>query len=71
MSIAAILLAACSGNQKKEHDHNDGTHQHADGSTHQNHKADTVKQEEFTATSDTSLNKTEKEHSHEGHEHSH
>ena len=66
LSIAAVLFAACTG--KREHDHNDGTHEHSDGSTYQNHETDTVKQEEFTAPIDTI--KIETEHNHE-HPHKH
>jgi hypothetical protein len=73
LSIAILLLSACLGNQKKVHDHSDGTHQHDEGSIHQNHEADTVKQEEFTTLADTSMSRTalEKEQTHEGHEHPH
>ncbi|HKR05161.1 MAG TPA: hypothetical protein VJY62_11060 [Bacteroidia bacterium] len=73
LSIAAFLFAACSGNQNKEHDHNDGTHTHEDGSVHQNNEEDTAKQEEFTVPADTSskMDESKKEHSHDGHEHPH
>jgi PBP1b-binding outer membrane lipoprotein LpoB len=77
MSIAAIFFAGCSGNKTEEHNHNDGTHQHDDGSVHQNHEDDTaVKQEEFTAPVDTASQKEEAKHEHthdekDEHEHPH
>ena len=71
--IVALMFAACNGNQSKEHNHDDGTHKHDDGSVHQNHEADSVKQEEFTVPNDTSSKqeKYQKEHSHQEHEHPH
>ena len=75
LSVAALLFAGCSGDQKKENDN--ATHQHDDGSVHQNHKEDNViKQEEFTAPVDTASLKDERKHEHthdgqDGHEHPH
>ena len=77
ISIAIVLLSACSGNQTKKQEHNKDVHIHEDGSVHQNHEEDTaIKQEEFTVPVDTSLQKgvPEKEHTHDGkdeHEHPH
>ena len=73
ISIAALFLGACSGNQNKEQNNPDETHLHEDGSTHQNHDAtDTVKQEEFNATTDTIQNQIDSnQHSHDGHDHPH
>ncbi len=67
--IASIILfAGCPSDKSKEHKHDNGTHQHDDGSIHQNHEEDTTKQEEFIVPADT-LNK--KEHNHDGHDHPH
>jgi outer membrane biogenesis lipoprotein LolB len=73
ISIAALFLGACSGNQNKEQNNPDETHLHEEGSTHQNHDAiDTVKQEEFNATTDTIQNQIDSnQHSHDGHDHPH
>ena len=73
LSLATFLLSACSDNQNKEQKLNDGTHQHEDGSVHQNHEEDTIKQEEFNAPIDTSISEEVqvKGHTHEGHEHPH
>ena len=71
ISIAAMFLGACSGNQNKEHNHSDEAHTHEDGSLHQNHD-DTVIQEEFTVTADTIQNQIDSiPHSHSEHEHPH
>lgn len=75
LSIAALLFAGCSANQTKENDN--ATHQHDDGSVHNNHEDEsTVKQEEFIAPIDTASLKADSmhEHSHSehsGHEHPH
>jgi hypothetical protein len=72
LSLIAFLFAACSGNQPKEHDHNDGTHQHDAGSVHADHSDSAAKQKEFTVPADsTSQKKEAEEHTHEGHEHPH
>ena len=71
VSIAIALLPACTGKKTNENTHDHETHQHDDGSVHQNHQTDTLKQEEFTVPVDSSLKKTEKEHSHEEHDHTH
>ncbi len=64
--IYTFLFAGCSGNQTKEHDHNDGTHEHNKGEANQH--SDTVKhneQEEFSVGTDTA-----KIHDHnDGHKH--
>ena len=72
-AISAFLIAGCSGNQTKEQEHNKDVHTHDDGSVHQNHEEDTTKQEEFTAPANTPSQKAEpeKEHTHDGKEHSH
>jgi hypothetical protein len=71
--FASMFFVACSDNQKKENDHQDGVHVHEDGTNHQDHDVkDTVKQEEFDATQDTTLNPAESQHhSHDGSEHTH
>jgi hypothetical protein len=54
VTISVFLFGGCSENQTKEHDHNDGTHEHNEGDPHQH--SDTVKhneQEEFTVGEDT------------------
>ncbi len=77
ITILAFMFAGCSDNQTKEHDHNDGTHIHDDGSVHQNHDEDsTNKQEEFTAPVDTASQKADSIHEHnhdgqDGHKHPH
>ena len=73
MSIIFWLAAGCSSNQNKEHDHQDGTHTHEDGSVHKDHVADTTKQEEFVVPADSTSEKEKStdEHSHDGHEHPH
>ncbi len=63
--FSACLLAACSGNQPKEQEHSEDTHVHDDGTVHDNHEADSVTQEEFTAPVDSTSKETGKEHTHE------
>lgn len=68
--ISAMLFSACSGNQTIENQ----THKQDDESVHENHSQDTlVKQEEFTAPTDSTVINTEPahEHTHDGHEHPH
>lgn len=70
LSILAVLFSACSNNQTNDNN----THVHDDGSVHENHSQDTlVKQEEFTAPTDSTVINTEPahEHTHDGHEHPH
>jgi len=54
ITIFAFMVAGCSNNQTKVHDHNDGTHQHNDEGVHEH--SDTSShhgQEEFNADEDT------------------
>ena len=70
LAISAFLLAGCSGNQTKEHDHMDGTHEHNEGETHQH--SDTVKhneQQEFTAEEDTVKTHEHDHNDKDGHKH--
>ena len=74
MAIVGALLASC--NQKKteeqEHDHSDGIHQHADGAEHDKHESDTLSQEEFTISKDSSAVKETNKHQHQnGEKHNH
>ncbi|MBK9636937.1 MAG: hypothetical protein IPO63_03650 [Bacteroidetes bacterium] len=71
--FVAVFLVACSNNQNNENSHQDETHVHEDGSTHQNHDDnDTAKQEEFDVTQDTTLNQADSlHHTHDGSEHTH
>lgn len=74
MAVAGMLFTACNGKktEEQEHDHTDGTHQHADGEEHQNHKADTTAQEEFTVGKDSIAPKEAHGHEHEnGEKHEH
>ena len=73
ISLATLILLACSGKDLKDNDQNDGAHQHDDGSVHQNRQKDTVKQEEFMVATDNSKSKVEqgKIQTHDGHEHPH
>ena len=69
--ISAFLFAGCSENQTKEHDHNDGTHEHNEGETHQH--SDTLKhneQEEFTVGEDT-VKTHDHDHNHSDSSHKH
>ena len=68
------LFVACNDNNTKEHTHEEGTHQHEDGSVHQNHVDTTVKQEEFNAPHDSLSKEKEQKHDHDpdhGHSHTH
>ena len=69
--LSAFLFVGCTGNQTKEHDHNDGTHEHTGGETHQHNDTVLHHQEEFTIDS----SKKEKTHDHphdlNGQEHKH
>ena len=68
-AISIFLLSGCSGNQTKEHDHNDGTHEHNEGEAHQH--SDTVKhneQKEFTVGEDT-VKTNDHNHSDSSHKH--
>jgi len=71
--FAALFFVACSGNPNKENNHQDGAHLHEDGTTHPDHDViDTVKQEEFDVTQDsTQEQEVGQHHSHDGNEHSH
>jgi uncharacterized protein YcfL len=73
ISVTALMLSACSGNQRNEHGHSHDTHTHDDGTVHQNHDAEEPKQEEFSVSDDTlsKSNQPETEHTHDGHEHPH
>jgi outer membrane biogenesis lipoprotein LolB len=69
-AITTFLLAGCSGNQTKEHDHNDGTHEHNEGETHQH--SDTLKhneQQEFTVGEDTVKTHEHDQNDKDGHKH--
>jgi hypothetical protein len=74
MAVVAMLFTACNGKKTDEHghDHTDGTHQHADGETHENHADETVSQEEFTVSNDSVAAKVAHDHEHEnGEKHEH
>ncbi len=77
LSIAALLFAGCAGNQTKEHEQNDASHKHDDGSVHQNHEEESaIKQEEFTVPVDNTSQKADSMHKHtheqhDGHENPH
>jgi ABC-type oligopeptide transport system substrate-binding subunit len=68
--LSTSLLVGCNNNSSTKNA--DGTHTHADGSTHDDHaKTDTTKQEEFSVASDSTAT-TEKEHTHkDGKPHTH
>ncbi|ESU25064.1 hypothetical protein FEDK69T_02540 [Flavobacterium enshiense DK69] len=73
MTVLAILTA-CDTKKADEHghDHSEGTHQHEDGSAHENHEEATTPQEEFTVGSDSTS--TQEAHNHKyavGKEHQH
>ncbi len=68
ITILAFMFAGCSDNQTKEHDHNDGTHEHHDEGVHEH--SDTSNhhgQEEFTVGEDT-LKSHDHNHN-DGHKH--
>jgi len=76
--VAAISLSACSENQNNKgtdesHSQTEGTHQHEDGSVHEDHTSDTSSQEEFSVTTDTLKTEqpTNAVHTHEGSEQPH
>jgi major membrane immunogen (membrane-anchored lipoprotein) len=74
MAVVALLFTACNGKKTDEHghDHTDGTHEHADGETHDNHADETVSQEEFTISNDSVAAKDTHDHEHEnGENHEH
>ncbi|HSO85947.1 MAG TPA: hypothetical protein VLQ91_05305 [Draconibacterium sp.] len=66
--IFTLLLAGCSGDQSKENNPAEKTHQHEDGSVHESHEEEKQEQEEFSVSADTlSIQKqTESEHTHDG-----
>lgn len=70
IAVLAFVFAGCSGNESKEHDHNDGSHTHDDGSAHQ-HTEDVVKQEEFVVSADTSVQDAGPKRDQDAHEHLH
>lgn len=76
--VAIVNLSACSGNQNSKgtdegHSHTEGTHQHEDGSVHEDHANDNSSQEEFSVTTDTLKTEqpTNAAHTHEGSEQPH
>jgi ABC-type nickel/cobalt efflux system permease component RcnA len=74
MAVVAMLFTACNGKKTDEHghDHTDGTHEHADGATHENHADETVSQEEFTVGKDSVTSEEAHGHQHKsGEKHSH
>ncbi|MET0758927.1 MAG: hypothetical protein ABWZ56_00790 [Flavobacterium sp.] len=74
LAVTAMLFTACNDKKSEEHghDHNDGTHQHADGEAHANHENNTVTQEEFTVGQDSAATKEAHDHQHEnGKQHQH
>ncbi|WP_320815039.1 hypothetical protein [Flavobacterium sp.] len=74
MAVVAMLFTACNGKKTDEHghDHTNGTHEHADGETHENHSDETIDQEEFTVTSDSIVKEDVHGHEHEnGEKHEH
>jgi hypothetical protein len=67
--IALSLFASCSGNDS-QHDHNNGTHTHDDGTVHKNHDENSTTQEEFIVTDSTQTHHADSSHSHD-HTHPH
>lgn len=69
LTISSCLIFSCN-KKESEHSHEEGSHQHADGSTHADHADSTAAQEEFTVGSDSTANASadsaskEKTHSH-------
>lgn len=54
MALTTMVLIACNKKAGENgHDHNDGSHQHANGEEHIDHNGK-VKQEEFTVPADSS-----------------
>lgn len=71
MSITPIMFAACSNNQTKALDHQEGAHQHEDGTTHKDYEENEQPKQEHFKVSD-SINKsvdTNQQHTHNGHDH--
>ena len=72
MTVLA-MLTACNTKKTDEHghDHAEGTHQHEDGSTHENQET-AAPQEEFTVSSNSTSTQEAHDHQHAaGEEHQH
>lgn len=69
-----LLFISCSNNQNSGQMTPVGTHQHADGSTHENHEHDEkLNQQEFSVSQDTLAVKGDstRKQNHEVHDHPH
>ncbi len=71
-AVASLLLVGCGNKKTEDHAHDadgnhteaEGTHQHEDGAVHDDHEEVELKQEEFTAPTDSAA-KVAEEHGHE------
>lgn len=69
-----LLFLSCTNNQNSGQKPPAGTHQHADGSTHENHEQhEKPNQVEFSVSQDSLGTKVDssQKHNHEGHDHPH
>ncbi|HSI74646.1 MAG TPA: hypothetical protein VK957_02070 [Lunatimonas sp.] len=78
LAIAAFLFTGCGNKKNSEHSHDgdahghtSGTHEHEDGSVHDDHDDAEHHQEEFKVGSDSSTLKTVEEHGHSHEDGSH